>query len=240
MRSPHQPGSAALYSTCRRHAGAGHVRRSRPFSRTRPSFGSRSAIMRRNRLLPAPDGPVMAMHSPISRATSNGPARRLRSPDSSSSGTAVIQLVQAANFASSRAWERMPWWKQRCSNFSFGLCTWSSFRPKPISRLSIPSTACQRRHHRDRSAAAHQHRRPAVFLRERRLRRVHPGRIGGDLDPRRAGGRRRLHLRVGRHTFGEEAPEPVHHLVRVLTGTSRNETFANASPAMTVFDPGPV
>src|ERR1700722_2305196 len=46
----------------------------------------------------------------------------------------------AANFASRRTCERIPWWKQRCSNFSLGLWIWSSSRPKPISSVSIPRT----------------------------------------------------------------------------------------------------
>src|SRR6266478_6264727 len=53
--------------------------RSVPFSQTLPSLGSRSAIMRRNRLLPDPDGPVMAAHAPAPRLRSNGPANSLRS-----------------------------------------------------------------------------------------------------------------------------------------------------------------
>src|SRR5260370_3961423 len=53
--------------------------RSVPFSQTLPWLGSRSAIMRRNRLLPDPDGPVMAAHAPAPRLRSNGPANSLRS-----------------------------------------------------------------------------------------------------------------------------------------------------------------
>src|ERR1700687_3219085 len=53
--------------------------RSSPFSQTLPSLGSRSAIMRRKRLLPDPDGPVMAAHAPAPRVRSNGPANSLRS-----------------------------------------------------------------------------------------------------------------------------------------------------------------
>src|SRR5712671_3131931 len=53
--------------------------RSVPSSQTLPSLGSRSAIMRRNRLLPDPEGPVMAAQAPAPRLRSNGPANWLRS-----------------------------------------------------------------------------------------------------------------------------------------------------------------
>ena len=52
--------------------------RSRSFSQTSPSLGSRSAIMRRKKLLPDPDGPVIASRLPIARVSSNGPAISLR------------------------------------------------------------------------------------------------------------------------------------------------------------------
>ena len=37
-----------------------------------------------------------------------------------------------------RAQDRVPFMKLGMSYFSFGLCIESSFRPKPISRLSMP------------------------------------------------------------------------------------------------------
>src|ERR1700681_2460132 len=52
--------------------------RSRPFSQISPSLGSRSAIIRRKRLFPDPDGPVIAAHAPLPRYSSNGPANSLR------------------------------------------------------------------------------------------------------------------------------------------------------------------
>ena len=48
----------------------------RSSSKTSPSFGSRSAIMRRNRLLPEPDGPVIARHSPASAQGRTDPPER--------------------------------------------------------------------------------------------------------------------------------------------------------------------
>src|SRR5258707_835229 len=53
--------------------------RSAPFSQTLPSLASRAGIMRRTRLLPDPDGPVIAAQAPAPRLRSNGPANSLRS-----------------------------------------------------------------------------------------------------------------------------------------------------------------
>ena len=77
--SVHHPDSADTYVTCFRHAGADIEARSLSFSQTSPSLGSRSAIMRRKRLLPDPDEPVIAAHIPMPRFNSNGPANWLRS-----------------------------------------------------------------------------------------------------------------------------------------------------------------
>jgi len=66
----------SLYSTL---SGAGIEPRSRSSSQASPSLGSRSAIMRRNRLLPDPDAPVIAAHAPLASSSSNGPANWLRS-----------------------------------------------------------------------------------------------------------------------------------------------------------------
>ena len=80
---------------------------------TSPSFGSRSAIMRRNRLLPEPDGPVIARHSParqlqIERAGQSGCAGRRCAAARRSAARRSAQAHPPANFASSRTCERMP------------------------------------------------------------------------------------------------------------------------------------
>ena len=56
--------------------GRGTLARARPSRNASPSPGSRSAIRRSSRLLPEPDGPVTATHSPAATSRSNGPARR--------------------------------------------------------------------------------------------------------------------------------------------------------------------
>jgi len=70
--SAHQPGSAGTYPTKRRHSGAAMVERSRPFMHTRPSLGSRSAMARSSKVLPAPEGPRNAMHSPAHNESEAG------------------------------------------------------------------------------------------------------------------------------------------------------------------------
>ena len=60
------------------------------------------------------------------------------------------------------------------SNFSFGLCTWSSARPKPISSESMPSSRRMLSTTGIEPPRAHQHGGAAVFVGQRGARRRAP------------------------------------------------------------------
>ena len=84
------------------HSGPGIVDRSR-FSRiTVPALGSRSAIARSSKVLPAPDGPLIAIHSPIDKAKDAGLRIAVRRSRTRSMGTIGCPAFSGSGFLARR------------------------------------------------------------------------------------------------------------------------------------------
>ena len=228
---------------------AGHVGHAPP----RPAPAPRAAPRRRAatgppdraRPSPAPDNAAAARAAPPPPDAAPGRGRRSRGsrsspgrapgPGRASAEAYTASLPEQPHMAADAVAEAAH------SNFSFGLCTWSSSSPNPISRLSSPSTRSHALHHRDRAAAADQHRRAAIFLGQRRLRRRDERAVGRrPRCPGEALNTSTSILRVRRaRARGRSAGTPPRRAAGSWPGTRRNDTLAPASAAITVLLPGP-
>src|SRR6185437_3660517 len=115
--------------------------------------------MRSNRLLPEPDAPVMATHSPASTASSNGPATPLRrlAIRSRAVTRATSSLGELAQQSSVRADAVVEAAQLELLVRAVHLIV---VEAEPHQQAVDAERPAERLHHRDRAATAHQQRRP--------------------------------------------------------------------------------
>ena len=209
-----------------------------------PSFGSRSATMRRNRLLPEPDGAGDRDARRPARCrdrTGRGRAAlRSRGAMRSARGPTAITAAQLA--PSSRAWQRAAMLGSSARRISRSGC--APGRPPGRS----PSAGCRcrgsrrkRLHDRDRAAAAD--RAPPGGRIPRSAASCACAPSGCRPAPRWPGPLLKVSMSnlasAGLRSLHESA-EALHDLVRVLAGDEAEGELGPASAAITVLLPGPL